>query len=271
MAGKPKTRFLVEMDGVSAELFSVQENADGSLMVFPHRRCEDIHHGALKEEHLSVHMSPASPGTTIKQTVRFENGSHVTYSSFVEDSKTQLLWPLFSATAPRFTKTNVTRKRARDRQVTFARYHPRSATLVYSVFVSSSGFQHSPSQSPVNLVRVAFSRFEIGVFFSFMCLPSRLTEEIQVGATSPRQIDGVPHKGEAVAQRSFELDEVEPFVVQTFAGLGNAMFFRLVQLGTPFTDDFFPIFRIGASKFVKVPPSYSPDSPEDDPMRIVLS
>jgi len=253
-----KTRFVVEMAGEQVELFSVQERADSSLIVFPHRACQytDPALGLIREEHLSVHLSANSPGTTIKRTCTLQNGRVMTYSSFVSDSKAALLWPLYSARAPRFTKSNL-RKRARDRIVTITRFHHRSATLVYSIFVSSRGFEHSPALSSVNLLTGAFTRFEIGVFYSFMPLPSLPSEDIQVPATSPRQVDGVvADRGKPQGQRSFELNEVEPFVTRTFVSLGELMHFRLLQFRVELTPEILTMFRMGTQTFLKYPPAF---------------
>lgn len=257
-----KTRFVVDMAGELVEFFSVQERADGSLIVFPHRACQytDPALGLIKEEHLSVHLSPNSPGTTIKRTCALQNGRVMTYSSFVSDSKAALLWPLYSATTPRFAKGNL-RKRAKDRIVTITRFNHRSATLVYSIFVSSRGFDHSPAFSAVNLVTAAFARFEIGVFYSFMPLPSLPSEDIQVPGTSPRQVDGVvADRGTPQGQRSFELTELEPFVTRTFVSLGELMHFRLLQFRIELTPDILNMFRVGTQTFLKYPPPFEEDT-----------
>lgn len=252
-----KTRFVVEMAGEQVELFAVQERNDGSLLLLPHRACRytDPALGLIKEEHLSVHLSPQSAGTTMKRTCTLKNGRQMTYSSFVSDSKTALLWPLFSATAPLFTRGNL-RRGSRDRIVTITRFHHRSATLFYTVFVSSCGFEHPPWRSPVNLIRVSFEKFEIGVFYSFIQLPSLNTEEIQVPATSPRQVDGVAEAGEREAQRSFKREEVEPFVTSAFAGLAELMHFRLLQFEIELSPQVLNLFRVGTQTFMKHPPPF---------------
>ena len=94
----------------------------------------------MEFERYSVHVSPDSPGTTIKRTARLETGRVMTTAMFVKDSKTELFAPLFARRCPDMKNPHYDSKpRPRDTIISTGEFDPAKGALTYVLFVAHAG------------------------------------------------------------------------------------------------------------------------------------
>lgn len=100
--GNKKTRFVVKVDGVERELFSVEESSRGDLtIVLATDRPQSVLHKTTTTHRLSVHATrdASDGGFTIKETVKDSSGGEENRYAYVRPNEGHALLPVFSRTA----------------------------------------------------------------------------------------------------------------------------------------------------------------------------
>ncbi|MBR1157025.1 hypothetical protein [Bradyrhizobium sp. JYMT SZCCT0428] len=198
MSFKPKTRILVETQDGRRELFSIIER-NGDLGIF-------LRHAINHEDHIrgdvpivtekfSVHRSLHSAGTTIKRETRVSDGTlPITSASFITDSKTHFLFPIFGQYAPKLSPDRYSPVlRAKDQILNLTELNELTSTLVYSVFASTTDRVPPPYPDTVgSSLSIEFSTFRITIYFAFINLGAISAHDLAFVATSPEQVTNTP-------------------------------------------------------------------------------
>jgi hypothetical protein len=197
MAKKAKTRFVLEVDGTLKETFSILELNDNGLNIlekFEQRYGEDRDSPYVSETRISVHPSPASPGTLIKRHKILIDGTAITNALFIKDSKVNLLAHLCTKACPVFTDRYDCRPRERDQVVTLGRCKSSDAcTFVYAILVGNRDRQYLDIRG-FSKTRVQFRQFSIAIYSHYLNVPPFHASMTIMQATSPEQINGVASK-----------------------------------------------------------------------------
>lgn len=195
MARRAKTRVVVYFNAEPREIFSVLERHDTLQII---RRGADNHVGKdlqafpkdrLLENHISVHRSDKSTGTTIKSSLISQGGKR-TASAFIDDKET-LLWGLYSEVCPilsysRYDVQAGPKDEIYRLNVDVGRAH--FSCLAYHVLVVSKTRAH-PEILPYFVHRIPFSHFDLLVYRNFINLPPEHAGFWASAATRPPQID----------------------------------------------------------------------------------
>jgi hypothetical protein len=190
-----KTRFAVLYDGKPKELISIRERSGGDLVLLirhPINFETEAGDVPIAQYHISVHESPHSEGTTIKTTYLLEDGIETTAAQFVRNSKEELLCPIVTFGCPLLNERYDLHSRSKDRIVYLKKFGEQDrTTLVFTVVATR--LRHEWRTVPgASLATAAFKRFEIGVYFSYMNLPSTTLGSVLLSATSQPRDNGAP-------------------------------------------------------------------------------
>ena len=178
-----KTRFVVLVDGVPHELFSVREMPNSKDLTINLKRPYQIGNmpapGEASEfvdavaHRFSVHNSPSSEGFTLTQWV--DAGSHsLKTAALILPSEGRFIWPLYAMRSPRMADDYVLQANARDTIVHLGSHDPALTTLVYFVTVANKAATGQiNAQMPQSLRVKEFTSFDLLVFHTFLLAPSR--------------------------------------------------------------------------------------------------
>lgn len=236
MAYRPKTRVVAKTPDGLFELFAVLERPDGELQIFlkPDPNYEDPIAGDVPviSEKYSIHPGEVGGGTTIKRTMPLADGRVLTTSAYIEDSKENLLWPIYSQRVSKFfPEYHGAKIREKDKSVVIAEYVQSSANLIISLFVSSIDRQLKEFPDTLTtLFRIPFSRYTLGIYFNFIDLPSLPATDFAVFPTSPQQETIPPIKPEHGSRGSFTDPEAEDCLDYFSKGHCVMLYCRLEKL-----------------------------------------
>jgi hypothetical protein len=176
------------------ELFSVRDTSpNGDLVVL----ISDTSHVYLPEtttshrlieRRYSIHPSPKSMGTTIKQTLVSAKSETFEYAAFVHGSRSSLLYPLLVRQQWRFDGDNILKARDKDNIVLIDEYDERLTTFLSVVWVMGP-----ETPVPKSRMRLKVQRFrEFSLATSYTHLPTRPPDcgsTITI-TTSPARVNG---------------------------------------------------------------------------------
>ncbi len=205
-----KIRLTIEVNEVDRELFSVVERKSGDVMIFV-KAAVDVSPGEgaefqeVKEQRFSVHVSPKSPGHTVKQTLRTARGQITTSALVMPRSltarsaggiilkpKSQFCWPIFMVRPPSLENERyLSKPKPADRRISIGSFSPKLANLVYMVIVTSPDILDIPiTRDRTNLQTLPFSRFNVHVMHGFSIAPTVGVGDFVTFATSQQRADG---------------------------------------------------------------------------------
>jgi hypothetical protein len=194
MGSRAKTRFIVEYDGQLRQLFSIEEQPSGDLTI-PIKHEEQ--HGLpadlqdIREQRLSVHCSPGSPGTTIKRHNVLANLTAITNAAFIRDSKETLLAALWTKAGPELIERYALRAKRKDRLINIGQFRKEHlCTLIYTVLVGEPK-KLWPLIQGSTLHVAEFRRFSIAVYSTYMNWPGAGLSITYMLGTSPQRVNGV--------------------------------------------------------------------------------
>jgi hypothetical protein len=194
--GRIRTRFGTVGDGEPRAVFSVDEKPDGSLIIF--RTVKNWRHPVtgtdvpFEHQHISIHNSERSLGTTITQKSRM-HGHTQSRVAFVHNRAGRLLWPVFGAGIG-FHQSGTSPLKPKPRDQVFMIGHPHDfswSCLLYSVFVADPPLDQRYYPRGANHLSVRFSKYELLVFSSYMMLPTPSLAVARFEGTSSPILDGV--------------------------------------------------------------------------------
>lgn len=154
-----------------AELVSMREIGDGTINIVP-KLGYQIESGdsvsQIKEEHISLHPSDDSTGTSIKMTIKTAAGlinSHV----IVANSKNNLVWPVFTRAIANLSHDDFqyAYSRPSEEKIVFFETIDQSSSLLYTIVAQRKGGA-LPEVEHFNLRIAEFSRFRVGVYVTHL-------------------------------------------------------------------------------------------------------
>lgn len=243
---KPKTRVSVRYDGKDRGLFSVRENGDQSLTIIFQTalNSEDEKTGTdvrIIQHKISVHVSPSSPGTTLLRTVNLAGGRTLSKAQYIKDSKTSLFCVAHSLLCPQLSADHYLLKaRARDVVVRIGAFGASDSTsLIYHVVVADHAHPMPPLAGH-SLSVLHFSRWNIGVYSTYLNIPSGPFGHAMHMTTSPPRENGVIDPeytadmyGAGGGTDSIALDQLAEYLLQT----NNLLAFGLCRKIYPLLPD----------------------------------
>lgn len=224
-----KQRVVLPLGGVRRELFSVEERSSGDLGLYlkygrEFDLAEEDNHDAILEHRFSVHVSPKSPGHTIKQTLRSERGARTTSalilprrgararpSGIIIPPSDIFCWPLFAMrtsdlSAPRYES----HPKLQDRLVELPSYDPSRLSLIYMLVATSKDVDVlATTRGRFDQKLMEFKRFNIHVLFGFSLVPSLTNSDMLTFATSEEQLGPTTAAPQSGARRSLDELKVE--------------------------------------------------------------
>lgn len=194
MARKPVTRFTINCDGRSRQLFKVNDRK-GELSLIKNSKMilTGMIEGESKKEKFSIHQTKNNDMiNTIKQTIVLSNGElweNIITTLAIKSRKLQLIYsylcPDLRLPSAEFQKRN------KDLEISLGEYFPNRQYLMYAVFVTGlSGPTQIQSCQKLRQIYRDFSQFRIIVVYSLIHIPS--TDQGQMGTmfTSFPRVNG---------------------------------------------------------------------------------
>lgn len=192
---RARTRVVVTMEGKVRELFSVIERPSGDLVLLdrPGLNFETKNEldTPIIDQKFSIHVSPLSPGTTIKFHMRLSNGSNHTTALFVHGPKNRLISHVFSRAWGDVSNEKWDHApKNKDDVINIGNIPSTYTNFITSIFVMAKNItpysiEHAPHFS------INFSRFIIVIYTTFVNLPSPPAHQSIYSASSPLQINGI--------------------------------------------------------------------------------
>lgn len=196
MPKKPKSRFVVNINGTLRELFSVREHEDGSLLLNSGTpKNWENSDGTLtefKEQHYSIHKTKTRD-TTITQKTTLADGSHHSNVAYLHNTDNFFLWPVYSRRVPLFLPaTRVLKARTNDNVIELGTYNPECTNLLYSVWVARSNYKFDKLMiSDINYRVARFSEFLVFVLPVFLNVPAIDQGDVVGFSTSPTVVNNI--------------------------------------------------------------------------------
>lgn len=199
-SNRPRTRFTVLLNEEHRALFSVEERADGDLIVFISSEdyFSDISSDRpvseadrYAENRVSVHRSKISDGRTVKHTMRTISGAtHKTYS-FIRNSKNNLCWPIFSRSVPSLAAPQYNhRPKKKDTSVSLGFLDENFSTFIYHVLVMSLN-RDPPVFLESRMKYHDFRFFRLVIYSNYVNLPTWNVACVAVTGTLPQMINNI--------------------------------------------------------------------------------
>ncbi|MEQ9153160.1 MAG: hypothetical protein RLO06_16905 [Parvibaculum sp.] len=260
MGTKPKTRFTVIVDEMELALFSIRELPNSSLVFIsntPENFETDNGWVRFAEQHYSVHKTNGGKDTQITQKTYLEDKSTISNTAFILGTDRYLLWPIHGRRLPKFRPDNkIKKKRHKDRFINIGSYDTKSATLIYTAFVTKSDFDETLlSLSYANRFSASFSEFKIVVFASYLNIPTPPHGEVVGLITSDEVVNGDFRDGHRqFPQKSLEIKDFPSTNMLLFMHLREKM---LVRLNSILDDDHLETAALLTSRFFKRPLPHS--------------
>ena len=228
---KPKTRFLIDVDGRPRQLFSVRQRSNHDLVVM-HQRGHSYEAAGgddpFVSDKTSIHVSNRSHGTTIKHLMELASGKRVSNAAFVAFSKDSLLWPLHVMRAPRLAKGDYTANaRDRDHLVSLGKYRPDLQSLYYCTVTVSRGVQLPAPPPWLSLAAADFSRFSLGLYYAFAATPSAPTSDTLTPISSAPRVNDVSAGPMKLDVRSMSVDLLFRHIAEAFGILAERAWQRV--------------------------------------------
>jgi hypothetical protein len=189
MASK-KTRFVITVDEIFREILSVEEMADGSLLLFP-KRSEQYGSGQdhlykdAKEVRISVHPSKESNdgGFLLKMHNKWQDNDYFKGYAYVMPRFGRYLWPIYGCTSPDLSRPRYILKKLNDKLIDMGIYKPNQTTLIYMLVVTSKNVRPEKLLK-MNVASAQFSNFDLHIHYAFVAYPSIHQGEVAFTATS---------------------------------------------------------------------------------------
>lgn len=193
MPAEQRVRFMVSYGEHLAELISAQDSPSGDLQIFV-RRSTNLELGGRQEmqiehEKFTVHLSPSSHGTTVTKTV--EGDMKLRAASFVKNSKERLFWVLHGRACPDLTDKRYRKKPSKsDEIITVSASLDDARSFSYFIVVQLAG---QPFQEIEGFARhsKAFAHFALGIYSTYLPVPSTFLGATVDPSTSDHTLDGV--------------------------------------------------------------------------------
>lgn len=216
MARFPKTRILVGDESRYAELLSLKESNDGTVTIFPKSGYWMLTNNSLSKivsEHISIHPSwdSLTKDTTIKNTIVLENGE-MTSVAAIEDSREKLVWPIYAKCTAQLTNDDFIYDydRASEVKIIISEKIDLNFPMLFSVFVQRKE-GYFPEIENFFLQVVKFSEFVIGIYFTYLLIPTMLTGFRASISTRPARIKGLSgiHNLDETRAPSYEIQHLK--------------------------------------------------------------
>jgi len=214
---KAKTRFVIDVDGVDRQLFSVRERGHGDLVLLINGPSVNAFspedRETVIERHISVHRSPSSPTFTMNHTLITDGRGKTSRVASVLPSESGLVWPLIGNLAfpmrdPRF----VLRARNGDRVVRLGKYNPTGNTLLYFIIVAdpTGAARFVPFKNSMRSARADFEHFTIFVLWAYIGMSGEVGHYVAMQSSEPTLNGQRPSYRRVLA--SLEPGEIGPAV-----------------------------------------------------------
>lgn len=240
---KKRTRFVVEINGKAREILSIIEKSNGQLTLMSGTsKYWENEDGTLEEyfeQHYSIHRTKNGLDTTITQKTTLKGGVRHSIVTYIHDTSTHLLWPVFARRPPLFQPDpNKLTTRQKDDVVELGSFNDKLATFFYSVFVTLPNSDLSAVYAAGVQSQIAtFTNFRIVVLPMYLNVPTFSSGDVVGYSTSPqitndvRRPDHFQIKATSPAQK-----ELMPMHFNLVENLKRRLCFRiytLFDIGSP--------------------------------------
>jgi hypothetical protein len=196
MTKHPLKRFIIGKDGKFSELLSIREHSDGTITIVPKYSPNiETNKGniTVENQHISIHPSDGSTGTTIKTTLQAADGIR-TYATFIKDSKEKLLSPVYARAMPdlRYEKFRYLYNRPSEEKVVLYEKIDPHCSVLYFLFVQRIG-GHFPEIDHFLLKTESYNNLIIGVYITHLHIPPYVLGFVSIPRTSRARIDQIPY------------------------------------------------------------------------------
>ncbi len=196
---KVKVRYFATIDGYQTRLITIEEKFDGSLLVSPIQSAnfehEIIGDVPQKSAHFSIHNSDSSliGGTTITYKLELKNGEKRDKVSFIKGDKKDLLWVLWCQRMMLPNPARIKKKKynAKDQSIDIGAFSTKRSTLLMFVVVAGRE-ELIQDQYPYEMVlfKSEFKKYVIGVFITYVDLPTLRSGRMRFIGTAPERVNG---------------------------------------------------------------------------------
>lgn len=146
----------------------------------------------ILEDRWSIHCSPNSTGTTLKHTFRLDQDRIVENAAFIEDSKENLLYPIYIRRCSRFLGSHYDCKSIGKGDTVLEQYDPDKWTMYLTLLVAKNQELKSLECLEIGKPRIFYFRmFSICIMTGFVPVPSHTTDDYICMPTSTPKIDGM--------------------------------------------------------------------------------
>ena len=164
---KPRRiRLSVSTPCQNAEIVSMLERDNGNIEIFPRNGDNaelDGKNAKIEHQHISIHRSLETTGTTITTTFR-ASGNPIKMASFIKDSQEALLWPVIGRAMPHLSEpVYLLKSREQDKIISLFDEFDHNWTLMYFIFVQRRGGDFK-SVHRFKLHVEGFEYFSVGVY-----------------------------------------------------------------------------------------------------------
>jgi hypothetical protein len=168
-----RIRFFVSTPCQDAEILSMLERDDGDIEIFPRNGNNaelDGKNTKIEHQHISIHRSQETNGTTITTTFRASDNP-IKMASFVKNSKEALLWPIIGKAMPHLSEPiYLLKSREQDKIINLFNEFDHNWTLMYFIFLQRKGGYFKPVHR-FKLHVEDFEYFSVGVYATYLFVP----------------------------------------------------------------------------------------------------
>lgn len=216
MAKFPKTRILVGDENRFAELLFLKESSDGTVTIFPksgYWMFTNNEFSKIEKEHISVHpsWSSATKETNIKNTIVLD-GKEITSVAAIENSREKLIWPIYTKCTAELTNDDFLYDydRQSEIKVVISEKIDLNFPMLFSVFAQRKN-SHFAEIENFSLQVLEFTEFVIGIYFTYLLIPTTLSGFRASMSTRPARIKDVSSDDDLDETRapSFETKHLE--------------------------------------------------------------
>lgn len=169
-----KIRVSVKSFGEYRAILSIEERKNGDLIICPARSDNyeiGTHNIQKKQEKFSVHVSPSSPGYTIRQSIELSNGKIGRAHQFFEKGGCDAHAVVYGTTCPNLNLDKYLLRENNNEEILLLHDRDISRCTMFYFVIISDNIINNLSNPNFDSVGTNFSIFSVWIYSGYFLLP----------------------------------------------------------------------------------------------------